>query len=134
LRRRIAEGIPYFGICLGLQALFESSAEAPDVKGLGVFKGNIERFDSNVSRVPHMGWDNVKLVRSSQLLSEKKETRYFYFAHSYYVPVDEGATAICDYGVPFVAALERESVWGVQFHPEKSGALGLDLLRRFIEL
>jgi imidazole glycerol-phosphate synthase subunit HisH len=133
LRDRLAAGVPFLGICLGLQALFEQSAEAPEAAGLGIFPGRVERFASP-ARVPHMGWSDVTPLPESQLFRETAEPPFFYFAHSYFVPVCEGTAAVCHYTRPFTAAFERNNIFGVQFHPEKSGALGLSLIRRFIEL
>ncbi len=130
LKERIAAGIPFFGICLGLQALFERSAEAPEVEGLGIFDGSVNRFSAH-ARVPHMGWNNLAIVRPSRLA---EGAPYVYFANSYYVPVGDATTAICTYTAPFTAVLESGSVFGVQFHPEKSGRTGLEIMRRFIEL
>jgi imidazole glycerol phosphate synthase glutamine amidotransferase subunit len=132
-RERLTVGIPFLGICLGLQALFEQSAEAPEAMGLGIFPGRVERFASP-ARVPHMGWSDVTLAPQSRLFPDSLERPFFYFAHSYFLPVCEGTAATCDYTRPFTAAFERENIFGVQFHPEKSGALGLSVLRRFIQL
>ena len=129
LKNRISEGVPFLGICLGLQALFERSAEAPGVNGLGVFEGSVERFPKG-ARVPHMGWNTVKLTKPSRLLESGREL-HVYFANSYYVPVCEATAAICTYTQPFTAVLESGSIFGVQFHPEKSGAAGLEIVRRF---
>ena len=133
LGKRIRDGAPYFGICLGLQALFERSAEAPSIPGLGILPGSIERFGEG-ARVPHMGWHDVDVVRPSPLLPGLTNVSHFYFAHSFYVPVCAETTATCDYSTRFVAALQRENIFGVQFHPEKSGEVGLEVLRRFVEL
>ncbi len=133
LGERMGAGVPFLGICLGLQALFERSEEAPEALGLGIFPGQVTRFSEPV-RVPHMGWSDVRLTPHSRLFPEPVTNAFFYFAHSYFVPVGEGSTAICDYGGPFTAAFERNNIFGVQFHPEKSSSLGLALLRRFIEL
>lgn len=133
LCKRLAAGLPFLGICLGLQALFESSAEAPEVPGLGIFPGRIERFPSD-ARVPHMGWNKLTVVQPSRLLERPMPDPYVYFAHSYFVPVCGGATATANHSKEFVAAFERENIFGVQFHPEKSGAVGLAILRRFVEL
>lgn len=132
LKARIAAGVPFLGICLGLQALFERSAEAPDVQGLGVFEGSVERFGAS-SRIPHMGWNTLQPVKLSRLLESGREP-YVYFANSYYVPVCAATAATCTYTQPFTAVLERDNVFGVQFHPEKSGATGLDIVRRFAAL
>lgn len=133
LRQQLREGVPFLGICLGLQALFERSAEASDVEGLGIFPGRIERFPLE-ARVPHMGWNDVAAVRPSRLFDDALSDGYFYFAHSYFLPVCHGTTLTCQYGIAFTAAFEADNIFGVQFHPEKSGPLGLALLRRFIRL
>lgn len=129
----IASGTPFLGICLGLQALFEESEEAPDVKGLGIFAGKVKRFPED-ARVPHMGWNELDVKAGSRLLRNVGDRPYVYFAHSYFVPVVEPAAATCQYAEPFTAVLEQENVFGVQFHPEKSGPLGLKIVKNFIEL
>ena len=121
LLERINAGVPFFGICLGMQALFESSEEAPEVRGLGLFPGTVRRFALD-ARVPHMGWNQLE-----------PDNRYVYFAHSYYVPENEWTSAACTYGVRFTAALRHNNVHGVQFHPEKSGAVGLSIVKEFLE-
>jgi imidazole glycerol phosphate synthase glutamine amidotransferase subunit len=131
LVERIAEGAPFLGICLGLQALFETSEEAPEVRGLGIFPGIVRRFPAH-ARVPHMGWDEVQWRRPPGLRTSRSERSYFYFAHSYYVPEGEYTAAACVYEVPFTAMLEQSNVLGVQFHPEKSGPEGLAIVRRFL--
>jgi imidazole glycerol phosphate synthase glutamine amidotransferase subunit len=133
LRERIAAGVPFLGICLGMQALFESSEEAPEVRGLGWFPGTVRRFAAGV-RVPHMGWNELSPRGDSKLLAGAGAQPYVYFAHSYYVPENRHAAATCTYGVRFTAALEAGNVFGVQFHPEKSGAIGLGIIRNFVAL
>jgi glutamine amidotransferase len=128
----IGAGTPFLGICLGLQALFEASEEAPEVRGLGIFQGVVRRFPAH-ARVPHMGWNELDVRGQSKLLRGLPASPFVYFAHSYYVPEDEGASAVCGYEIPFTAALEQGNVFGVQFHPEKSGAAGLAIVRNFIE-
>jgi imidazole glycerol-phosphate synthase subunit HisH len=130
LVERIRAGVPFLGICLGLQALFESSAEAPEARGLGVFAGRIEKFHGN-ARVPHMGWNSLERVRSSRLLEGTGDTPYVYFANSFYAPAVEEASAICSYGVRFAAVMEHRNICAVQFHPEKSGAVGLKMMGNF---
>ncbi len=132
LKDHIAAGVPFLGICLGLQALFERSAEAPDAEGLGIFEGAIERFGAG-ARIPHMGWNTVQPVKPSRLLNSGHEP-YLYFANSYYVPLCPATVATCTYTRPFTAMLESGNIFGVQFHPEKSGAAGLEIIRRFAEL
>jgi glutamine amidotransferase len=133
LLERIAAGVPFLGICLGLQALFETSEEAPEVRGLGLYSGSVRRFPLNV-RVPHMGWNELALRCESKLVRSLSARPFVYFAHSYYVPENQRASATCTYEVPYTAVLECDNVYGVQFHPEKSGAVGLQIVRNFLEL
>ena len=133
LVERIRSGIPFLGICLGLQALFGASEEAPEERGLGLFEGTVARFQGHL-RIPHMGWDQVEPVRPVRLLRGLDRAPYFYFAHSYYCPMVPASAATCDYMVRYTAILEHENVFGVQFHPEKSGALGQIVVRNFVEL
>jgi imidazole glycerol-phosphate synthase subunit HisH len=133
LRERIGAGVPFLGICLGMQGLFESSEEAPDLPGLGLFPGSVKRFAPG-ARVPHMGWNQVTPARSSRLLAGLPADPYVYFAHSYYVPETTVTAATCTYTVPYTAILESGNVHGVQFHPEKSGPAGLKIVQNFLEL
>jgi len=132
LVERIRAGVPFFGICLGMQALFETSAEAPEVRGLGIYPGTVERFPAD-ARVPHMGWNELEVKPGSKLIHSLNARPYVYFAHSYYVPEKAIASATCTYEVRYTAALESGNVQGVQFHPEKSGAVGLQIVRNFLE-
>ena len=125
-------GVPFLGICLGLQALFTSSEEAPEVQGLGIFEGQVKRFQGDM-RIPHMGWNQLDLVRPSRLLQGTGDKPFVYFAHSYYAPVIRATSAICEYAVPYTAVLEQDNICGVQCHPEKSGELGLKIVRNFVE-
>jgi len=131
LVERLRAGVPFLGICLGMQALFESSEEAPEVRGLGLFPGAVQRFSPG-ARVPHMGWNQLEQRPDSHLLRGIAPRSYVYFAHSYYVPVVEQAAAVCTYGLRYTAALEAGNVFGVQFHPEKSGPVGLRIVRNFL--
>jgi imidazole glycerol phosphate synthase glutamine amidotransferase subunit len=130
---RIRAGVPFLGICLGLQGLFDSSEEAPEQRGLGIFPGVVKRFDAS-ARVPHMGWNRLDPVRPTRLLAGLPENSYVYFAHSYYVPVVEQTAATCTYTLPYTAVLEAGNVVGVQCHPEKSGPVGLTIVRNFVEM
>jgi imidazole glycerol phosphate synthase glutamine amidotransferase subunit len=132
LVNRIRIGIPFLGICLGLQALFESSEEAPEVKGLGIYPGTVRRFQGDV-RIPHMGWNQLQAVNESRLLQDIGDKPYVYFANSYYCPLIAETAATCDYTRSFTAVVERYNVCGVQFHPEKSGAIGLKIVENFIK-
>ncbi len=135
LKAYLAEGRPFFGICIGLQTLFEGSEESPGVPGLGLIPGQIRRFEGSGLSVPHMGWNGVNQLRPSPLFADYGGDK-LYFVHSYRaVPGPENADwvlATTDYGAPFVSALSRGRVAAVQFHPEKSGAAGLKILRHFL--
>jgi imidazole glycerol-phosphate synthase subunit HisH len=133
LAERIRAGVPFLGICLGLQGLFESSEEAPEQRGLGIFPGEIRRFPAT-ARVPHMGWNEIEPRNDSKLLADLAPHPYLYFAHSYYAPVVDATAAICNYTVPYTAVLETKNIFGVQFHPEKSGPLGLKIVKNFLDL
>ena len=129
----IAKGTPFLGICVGMQWLFESSEESPETRGLGLFSGQCEHFPSQV-KSPHVGWNNLSLSGASRLLAGLEQNSFVYFTHTYRAPVGSGSIAQCEYGGKFSAAVERDNVFGVQFHPEKSGEVGLTILRNFHEL
>jgi glutamine amidotransferase len=133
LLNRIHAGVPFLGICLGLQALFQSSEEAPAERGLGLFEGAIRRFPAE-AKVPHMGWNEIQPRVGSKLLAGLAPHPYLYFAHSYYAPVTGATAALCSYTTDYTAVLECGNMYGVQFHPEKSGPLGLKIVRNFVEL
>jgi len=133
LLERIQAGVPFLGICLGLQALFESSEEAPEARGLGLFKGTVRRFPGAV-RVPHMGWNQLETRADSRLLAGLDPYAFVYFAHSYYAPAIPATAATCTYALPYTAVLEAGNTFGVQFHPEKSGPAGLRIVRNFVEM
>ena len=128
----IQSGRPFLGICIGMQGLYEGSEEDETVRGLGVFSGRIRRFPKD-ARVPHMGWNLIERRGESALTAELPARPFLYFANSYFAPVQAEAVAACEYHGEFAAAVQRESIWGVQFHPEKSGALGLQVMRNFAE-
>jgi imidazole glycerol phosphate synthase glutamine amidotransferase subunit len=132
LAGQIARGVPFLGICLGLQALFESSEEAPEQKGLALFPGIVRRFPKD-ARVPHMGWNTLEHLKDSRLLDGLTRP-YVYFAHSYYAPLVDATAASCTYTLPYTAVLEERNVFGVQFHPEKSGPLGLRIVQNFVNI
>jgi len=137
LIERIRAGVPFLGICLGLQALFLSSEEAPEARGLGIFDGNVQRFRGDL-RVPHMGWNNLRRRsnsgRESRLLAQVAAEPYVYFANSFFAPVVAATSASCEYGSEFSAIVEQGNVFAVQFHPEKSGPVGLRIMTNFASL
>lgn len=127
-------GKPFLGICLGLQLLFEESEESPGVKGLGIFKGKIVKIpDGEGLKIPHMGWNNITVTKESKIL---RGSPFVYFVHSYYLKTDEKdiISAYTEYGKRLDIAVERGNVFAVQFHPEKSGEAGMNILRRFAAL
>ena len=125
--------VPVLGICLGMQWMFESSREAPQLRGLGLFAGECEKFPAAV-KSPHVGWNQLQVTGASRLLRALPQDSFVYFTHSYRAPVVEATVGKCEYGGPFSAVVERGQLFGVQFHPEKSGTTGLQLLRNFCEL
>jgi imidazole glycerol-phosphate synthase subunit HisH len=131
--KAIDRQIPLLGICLGMQWMFESSQEAPQLRGLGHFAGECERFPAKV-KSPHVGWNQLQIRGSSRLLREIPDGSFLYFTHSYRAPIVAATIGDCVYGGAFSAAIERGNLFGVQFHPEKSGTAGLQLLRNFCEL
>jgi glutamine amidotransferase len=136
IKEYIRSGKPYLGICLGLQVLFEGSEESPGVAGFGLLKGRVVRFPSFKEerlKVPHMGWNRIGIRKKAAILDGVPGGSWFYFVHSYYpVPEDESVIAItCTYGLEFTAAVAADNIFACQFHPEKSSAHGLRLLRNF---
>jgi glutamine amidotransferase len=132
---RIGEGRPLLGICLGMQWLFEGSDEAPDLAGLGLLSGRCYRLGTTVVKVPHVGWNSLDVQhREASILDGVPQGAQVYFTHSYVAPITRDAAAITAHGEPFAAVVQRGCVAGVQFHPEKSGDVGLRILRNFVEL
>jgi glutamine amidotransferase len=138
LRERISRGVPFLGICLGLQALFTASDEAPDDRGIGIFPGRVAALPPT-AKLPHMGWNQLERREPARLLEGVPDDAYFYFANSF--AALPGATgpgnaeaALCDHGGRFVAVVENGNICGVQFHPEKSGQAGARLLENFLRL
>ncbi|UCD34324.1 MAG: imidazole glycerol phosphate synthase subunit HisH [Nitrospiraceae bacterium] len=133
--KAIIEGKPYLGICLGLQVLFSESEEFGRCRGLDIFRGRVVRFEleDRALKIPQMGWNQVSLKRQCPLFRDIPDNSYFYFVHSFYVaPDDEAVVAgTTEYGVPFTSAVWKDNIYAVQFHPEKSQALGLRLLKNF---
>jgi len=132
LRDAVSRGIPLLGICLGLQAMFAASDEAPGDAGLALFPQKVSALPP-LDRLPHMGWNQLRRARPSQLLEGVPQDAYFYFAHSY-AALDAGnsGVAFCDHCGPFVAVLEQDNVFATQFHPEKSGPVGAQILSNFV--
>ena len=134
IRAAIARGIPFLGICVGMQWLYAGSSEEPQQPGLGHFAEICSRFHQGTEKVPHVGWNSLAVSAGSQLLAGVEAGEFVYFTHSYKAPVTGYAAAITQYIEPFASAVERDNVFGVQFHPEKSGATGLKILRNFLEI
>lgn len=136
IKNYISDGRPFLGICLGLQVLFEQSEESPGMQGLGLIKGKVVKFrfpEEQNLKVPHMGWNQVNVIKKTDLLNGIAPHSWFYFVHSYYpVPEDEEDISLTsDYGIEFTAAIQRDNMFACQFHPEKSSDTGLRLLKNF---
>jgi len=135
--RRLEAGVPLFGICLGMQWLFESRDEAPELRGLGLLPGRCTRLHGDEAqrlKVPHVGWNRLDPPRSSRLLTGISDGAQVYFTHSYAAPVTSDCVAVTTHGEPFSAAVERDQVFGVQFHPEKSSDAGLQIISNFLHV
>src|SRR3989338_472433 len=130
----LEDGKPFLGICLGMQVLFEESEESPGVEGLSIFEGKCKKLKAAL-KVPQIGWNQLKTQKESKLLEGIKDKSFFYFVHSYYAdPEDKNIVlATTDYGNEFVSAVEKDNVFGLQFHPERSGEVGLKILKNFVE-
>jgi len=128
----VDEGVPLLGVCLGMQLLFESSEESKG-EGLGLFRGRVVRLPKTV-KIPHMGWNTLKILRQCDLLAGVSEDDYFYFVHSYYGNPADAAVVVAetDYGLNFASVVNRGNIYGTQFHPEKSGEPGVAVLRNFV--
>jgi len=129
----IARRTPFLGICVGMQWMFEGSQESPVTRGLGLFQGECEHFPAGV-KSPHVGWNQLSISAGSRLFHGIPAQSFVYFTHSFRVPVTETTVACCEYGGAFSAAVERDHVFAVQFHPEKSGQVGLQLLQNFCSI
>ena len=134
IRAAIGRGVPFLGICVGMQWLYSGSTEAPSQPGLAHFPEQCARFSDSHEKVPHVGWNSLEAKAGSRLLAGVEPGEFVYFTHSYKAPVTADAAAITHYIEPFASAVERENVMGVQFHPEKSGATGLKILKNFLEV
>jgi glutamine amidotransferase len=132
IRAAIAHGVPFLGICVGMQWLYAGSSEAPHQPGLAHFAEHCTRFPQGNEKVPHVGWNSLEVRAGSQLLAGVEPGEFVYFTHSYKAPVTADTASITHYIEPFASAVECENVMGVQFHPEKSGDTGLKILRNFL--
>ena len=135
VKEQAASGKPLMGICLGMQLLFEKSYEYGEHEGLGLLKGQVVAMNGRLPadlKIPHMGWNALKLTKPARLLTEGS---YVYFVHSFYAEnCADSVAAVTDYGIPITAAVEEGNIFGCQFHPEKSGNVGLEILRKFCEV
>lgn len=130
---RIGAGVPLLGVCLGMQWLFDGSDEAPGLPGLGIVPGMVTRMEgSGTIKIPHVGWNDLSIVRPSRILEGIDGEAQVYFTHSFAAPVTAETVAMSEHGATFAAAVERHRVFGVQFHPEKSADAGLRILRNFV--
>jgi glutamine amidotransferase len=135
LREAVARDVPFIGICLGMQLLFESSEEMGQHEGLGILRGSVKRFDGKF-KVPQMGWNQIHIKQSNRLLNDVPDGSYAFFVHSYYCAPDDPALVLAttDYGIQFASVVGCDNVFGAQFHPEKSQVVGLKILENFSEL
>ena len=137
LKERVQAGVPLLGICVGLQILFEGSDESPEAEGLGFFRGRVRKIQADGLKIPHMGWNSLDVRRSAKpnLFEGLPELPFVYFVHSYHAVPEDGeiVTATADYGERLTAAVARDNICATQFHPEKSGDVGLKILKNFID-
>jgi imidazole glycerol-phosphate synthase subunit HisH len=133
VREAVKRGVPFLGICVGMQWLYSGSTEAAGQAGLGCFAEKCSRFPESGEKVPHVGWNSLEMKGKPRLMKGVKDGEYVYFTHSYRAPVGVDTAAVAQYIEPFAAAVERGNVMGVQFHPEKSGEMGLKILQNFLE-
>jgi glutamine amidotransferase len=132
VREAIARGVPFLGICVGMQWLYSGSTEAPEQPGLSAFAESCTRFAEGAEKIPHVGWNSLDVRGNSRLLAGVEAGEFVYFTHSYKAPISEDTAATTHYIEPFASAVERANVFGVQFHPEKSGETGVKILRNFL--
>lgn len=137
IKAEALSGKPFLGICLGLQLLFEESEESPGVHGLGIFKGKIKKFSTDMGlKIPHIGWNSLEIKQKDTLFKGIPENSYVYFVHSYYLHAenDEEIATITNYGIDFHSAVGKDNIFATQFHPEKSGDVGLQILKNFASM
>lgn len=137
VKQNALSGKAFLGICLGLQLLFEESEESPGVKGLGIFKGKIRKFPADMGlKIPHIGWNSLEIKQKGTIFKDIPENSYVYFVHSYYLEAEEPDTVatVTNYGIDFHSAVGRNNIFATQFHPEKSGDVGLQILRNFASM
>ena len=131
----VATGKPFLGICLGLQLLFPASEESPNAQGLSLLEGTVTKIPNNngTLKIPHMGWNSLNIKKNDGLFKGIEGNPYVYFVHSYFAEISDATASSSDYGIEFTAAVSDGNVYGCQFHPEKSGDVGLNILRGFCE-
>lgn len=137
VKQNALSGKPFLGICLGLQLLFEESEESPGVKGLGIFKGKIKKFSSDMGlKIPHIGWNSLEIKQKDGIFKNIPENSYVYFVHSYYLHAEDknDIATVTKYGIDFHSAVGKNNIFATQFHPEKSGDVGLQILRNFASM
>lgn len=137
VKQNALSGKPFLGICLGLQLLFEESEESPGVKGLGIFKGKIKKFSPDMGlKIPHIGWNSLEIKQNDTLFKDVPEDAYVYFVHSYYLHAEDenDIATITNYGIDFHSAVGKNNIFATQFHPEKSGDVGLQILKNFASM
>lgn len=133
IKEALRAGTPFLGICVGMQWMVDGSEESPDTIGCGLLPGKCMRFP-RTTKLPHVGWNHLSIDSTSRLFRGVPQSSLVYFTHSYFVPVVDSTVASCEYGKTFSAAIEQDNLFGVQFHPEKSGDVGLKLLANFCEI
>lgn len=137
VKQNALSGKPFLGICLGLQLLFEESEESPGVKGLGIFKGKIKKFPSDMRlKIPHIGWNSLSIKQNDTIFKGIPENSYVYFVHSYYLHAEDETdiATVTNYGINFHSAVGKDNIFATQFHPEKSGDVGLQILKNFASM